>query len=134
MTREQQVPALETCKLLKEAGYPQGKSCFSVWTRGNWENILDDGTTEPALYLGTDTFPKENEMWGKCLKMYDAPTLQELLEELGYAEIDYTDGIWDVYILAENKKSAEYKNKMNPNAAEAAALLWLELRKEVSNG
>ena len=145
MTPEQLVPTLETCKLLKEAGYPQGKSCFSVWTRGNWENILDDGTTEPALYLGTNTFPKENKMWGECLKMYAAPTLQELLEELPdelreYARRDAPPHIFSLEMHKFKQNSGETlysfcyeirtKRQPNSNAAEATALLWLELHKE----
>lgn len=118
MTHEQLVPTLETCIHAKDVGYLQGKSHF-VWLRekgGMWKLV-----SNKVLYLAAETV--------------DAPTLQELLEELRgnfpNLEFELTTRkdpkepfgltVYNGLIMLTKIKSF--------NPAEAAALLWLKLHK-----
>lgn len=114
MNLKRLVPTLETCKRLKEAGYPQGETYF-FWQYNNPR----DGW---GLY--------DSDYYLNAADPIAAPTLQELLGELG--------GNYDI-TLSRSKKRSGYDIEAgitpfiideihNANPTEAAALLWLELK------
>jgi hypothetical protein len=132
MTPEQLVPTLETCKLLKEAGFKQETYFRYVYASfpKKWFLYTPDSRSSKEIAI-------------------PAPTLQELLEELPRFYHEYCKGIslewmellnkethlweynwWvgydDIDTLLHNSIAASHPS----NPAEAAALLWLELRKE----
>ncbi len=121
MTPEQQVPTLETCIHAKDRGYPQGKSFF-VWVRdgiGNWKLVV-------------------NIMLFYAEEKVDAPTLQELLEEL-YNLCNYSPYlIINIGNPGEMAFTDDYEGDLDwmkyRNPAEAAALLWLELKQMQKEG
>ena len=118
MTPEQLVPTLETCKLLKEAGYKQGSSLLAWF---DVDLIVLNVSPKPLVF---DT-------------RIAAPTLQELLEDIALVEyreveLERIGKWWCACAWGIDRK--KYHEQSHSNPAEAAALLWLELHKEVSNG
>lgn len=129
MTPEQLVPTLETCKLLKEAGWDKETLLYYVIFSYNdgmrWVLVTQITIVTEANYI---------------IASVPAPTLQELLEDLpqdttpvnvlnvvkSYSG-DFSVGYWD---CTTQQIEPEF---LDTNPAEAAALLWLELHKEVSN-
>jgi hypothetical protein len=106
MIPEELVPTLETCKRLKEAGFPQEGTHFK---HGTTKTMQYDG----RIFIGYAMVAVVEERPDKVVAA--APTLQELLEEL--LKGDMTGIIWMSILL-------------HPNPAEAAALLWLKMQKE----
>ncbi len=118
MTPEELVPTLETCKLLKEAGYEKSTyfSYQNTYSVNAWR-------AEPSCFFLTEHL------------RIPAPTLQELLEEL---PVSTTQNNITYYLIVNGKCAGYYSEETHTylyifeleNLAEAAALLWLELRKE----
>ena len=117
LTSEQLVPTLETCRALKEAGWV--KETYFRYVYGSFPNKW-------FLYTLNSRSSKEIAI--------PAPTLQELLEELrgfGYCELSHCHKTLEYECSCLiNQPSRGYKSIIHPNPAEAASLLWLELRKE----
>lgn len=133
MTPEQLVPTLETCKLLREAGYKQGYSSFLLIDFEAPYNEVKACNRQFAIELASGKHPS-----AEYKTIVAAPTLQELLEELpqdttpvnvlnvvkSYSG-DFSVGYWDCTTQQTEPKF------LDANPVEAAALLWLELHKEV---
>ncbi len=145
MTPEQQVPTLETCKALKEAGWV-GDTYF-VYLIDVETNVFNSLQGLYAVHHANKILEED----GDIVQAISAPTLQELLKELvilgneKYRNFSIETGgrmYWEVSIsdwdtpqwycnvggsinIPENDIEIFHNNP-----AEAAALLWLELRKE----
>ena len=132
MTPEQLVPSLETCKKLQEAGYPQNGSCFMYHIeekpifQDHISNKFLRNETVISIKLRANLFDGEQ---------IAAPTLQELLEELpsettgsNFLEMSKDIGFYEIgYLHMPNDAWDNLISHTNPS--EAAALLWLELKK-----
>ena len=115
-TLETLVPTLETCIFAKDKGYPQGKSYF-VWV------FISEGYS----------YVSERRPWmSEYEEIVDAPTLQELLDKLPKYTYVSRDGAAYIVTAPPDKPDCDGYSELddNFNAAEAAALLWLQLRKE----
>ena len=119
MRPEELVPTLETCVRLKEAGW--AKETYFVWMK--FPTYLD------GMPTGGYVYHVQQHSSHPMYPIISAPTLQELLEELpDWTSIFKQDGIYEVYESGTHKDFSFWDNH---NPAEAAALLWLELHKEV---
>jgi hypothetical protein len=111
---ENHVPTLETCKKLKEAGFPQ---------ETQYGHFLDG-------YISTELIEGE---WGTGeQRLCAAPILTEILEQLpdGSTIIrgDH-ESYWSDTLSEITSPRYFYRHALDAraNPAEAAALLWLEL-------
>ena len=117
MTQEKKVPSLETCRKLREAGFPQSTERW--WQ----ENLLKGWLLYPNETMHTNDDARSN-------KICSAPDVSELLEALPaewHGEYLFlfkqVDGKWDAAYSLERTIESD-------NPAEALALLWLELNKK----
>jgi len=115
MKPENQVPTLETCKKLQEAGIEI--DAYFEWVIGN----------RGVLLLPED--------WdGHYTNLYPAPTAQELLEVMpdeikgNSLKIENSDGCFETTYYSYRSSNIEDKYYCNENLAEALAqmLLWLK--------
>ena len=116
LTSEQLVPTLETCRALKEAGWV--KETYFRYVYGSFPDKW-------FLYTLNSRSSKEIAI--------PAPTLQELLGEIALVEyreveLERVGKWWCACAWGIDRK--KYHEQSHSNPAEAASLLWLELRKE----
>lgn len=116
MKPEQQVPALETSKLLKEKGWQ--KETYFIWRQ---IGLYEDAATRKESWIVVDG---SNAGWNFLF----APTAQELLQE--FSTMILKDGEIDEEI-ADRVDNLVLHCWTEPNLAQLLAELWLETRKEV---
>lgn len=126
MTIEQQVPSLETCRRLKELGYPQASSSFY------WMKMLD-----PNIYGKKPEHPyqlrrNDEETWGDDRFSVDkgdfaAPTVAELGEALP----PYTRSYFATKLGNQWNCTLTMKSDIQffgETEAKARALMWIYLK------
>lgn len=139
--------SLQTAKLLKDEGFPQGSECM-------WAEFYNTSSNCPNVLLSSllgveelEDFKERNYL--KDLKFYSAPTTDELLAELpvsigdknwfqitrsfnGYKEV--VQSVAYVYWLPENTIGQIFLKDVhkitNDSLPEALAQMWLYLKKE----
>lgn len=135
MKPEEQVPKLETCIMLRDAGYPQYPGNPQLRSYWGWANTpvndyKNGGVKEIIGYMWEVIHNDSYAFFGK----YDyvsAPTLQELLEELARknpccAILRHND----TWRCVQNAHSGITIGFCHSNPAEAAALLYVKLHQK----
>lgn len=118
------VPSLETCKKLNETRFPQ--ETYFCWAR-EW----NEPENHDDRYLLTDWLlipMSKQRIMGTKVERLAAPILTEMLEQLPAR--DESHNLLHLYKADGGYGIGYSADQEYTNTAEAAALLWLELRKE----